>query len=360
MGYLCGMQLKSRTAVVSAIIILLLVVSLFIFRDKVVSFISPQGNAADTLDLVEKLTPEIAALSEKINAEPVNAQPIFQRADAYFAFGNMKYALLDYKKAYSLDSLKQAHAIGLADCYFEINYPDSSLLILEKYLQHDPNNVDVLLDAAIDYYLLPSPKYNLALEHLNTILKTDIQNSEAYFYRAMMFKEMGDTTASIRSFQTAIETDPDNYDAYMQLGMLYADKRDPLAVKYFDNAIALNDSSNEAEYAKAKFMQDVGSMGDAIDYYRKLIVENPQNADAIYNLATVYFGVDSVEKAYRMFELAIKQAPAKPEAYFGKGLCAEDLGKTEEAISFYEQALNLNPNYTDAEIQLKKLKEKQQ
>lgn len=359
MGYLCSMKLQGRAAIISAIVLLLLGISLFFFRDKVLQLVNLQSNGADTLDMTEQLTPEISMLSEKINADPANAQLIFQRANAYFAYGNLKYALLDFKKAYSLDSLKQAFVMGLADCYFEVNYPDSSILILEKYLQHDPENADVLLDVAIDYYLLPSPKYTPALEHLNTLLKTDIQNADAYFYRGMMLKEMGDTTAAIRSFQTAIETDPDKYDAYMQLGLLYADKKDPIAIKYFNNAMALNDSNKEAQYAKAKFMQDMGSMEDAIKFYKELIVQDPQNADAIYNLATVYYGIDSLDNAYRMFDLAIKQAPAKTEAYFGKALCAEQLGKTEEAISFYEQALNLNPNYTDAENQLKKLKEKE-
>jgi tetratricopeptide (TPR) repeat protein len=354
------MQLKGKTAIFSAAVMLALAVGIFLFRDNITGMINPNQNHADTLALAEKLTPEIEFLSSQINANPVNAHLYLNRADAYFQYGNMKYALLDYKKAWQLDSTEQAFAMGLANCYFEVNYPDSSILILEQFLRHDPENTDVLLELATDYFLLPSPKYNLALERLKDLLKIDIQNSEAYFYRGMIFKEIGDTAAAIRSFQTAAETNPDYYEAYMQLGLLHADKKNPIAIQYFDNAIALGDSTNDAQYAKAKFMQDAGNMGDAITYYKQLINNNPQDADAIYNLATIYYGIDSVPVAYRMFDLAIKQAPAKAEAYFGKGLCAEELGKTEEAIAFYEQALNLNPNYTDAENQLKKVKEKQQ
>ncbi|MBC8047976.1 MAG: tetratricopeptide repeat protein [Fimbriimonadaceae bacterium] len=354
------MQLKGKAAIISAILLLSIAVGIFFFRDEVVSLINKKTNSEGSLSMIEKLTPEIEELSKQIRLDPNNAQLIFNRADQYFVNNNLKYALLDYKKAYHIDSTNQTFVIGLADCYFEVNYPDSSILVLETFLKHDPNNIDVLMDAAIDYFLLPSPKHTIALDKLNSILKIDIQNSEAYFYRGLILKETGDTLAAIRSFQTAVETNPDYYDAYMQLGLLYADRKDPVAVKYFENAIALNDTSNEAAYAKAKFMQDHGNLGDAIEYYKNIITRNPQDADALYNLATIYYGIDSIEKAYRMFDLAIKQDPAKPEAYFGKGLCAEELNKPDEAISFYKQALNLNPNYTDAEEQLNKLKQEQQ
>lgn len=354
------MQLKGRAAIIGGIFMLAAAVSIFVLRDKITTLINGKAGATDTLVTIEALTPQIAAISQQIKQAPANPQLYLQRGDAYFNYGNLKYALLDYKHAYSLDSTTAAYAIGLADCYFEVNYADSAILILERYLQHDPKNIDALLDVAQDYFLLPTPKYELALARLDDILKIDIQNSEAYFYRGLILKETGDTVKAIRSFQTAAETNPDYYDAYMQIGLLYADKNDPLAVKYFDNAIALNDSSNEAKYAKAKFLQDNGKLHEAISYYTKIIEKDPQDADAIYNLASIYYGVDSMERAYRLFDISIKQNPSKPEAYFGKALCAEELGKTEEAISFYEQALNLNPDYKDAEEQLNKLKAKQQ
>lgn len=353
------MQFKAKIFMLVALILLAIITSLFFFGGDLKSVFTGKSQKQDTLNIAETLNPEIAELSLKIKETPNQAELYLNRADAYMAHGNLKFALLDYKKSYSLDSVKQAYAMGLADCYFEVNYPDSAIYILEQFLKHEPENIDVLFDVALDYFLLPSPKYQIALDRLNTILKKDIQYSDAYFYKGLIYKETGDTAKAISNFQTAIETNPDHYDAYMQLGLLYAVQKNPLAVKYFDNAILINDSSNEAKYARAKFMQDNGQMKDAIEYYKNIIIKNPQDADAIYNLAAIYYGIDSMEKSYRMFDLAIKQDPAKKEAYFGKGLSAEGLGKTEEAISYYKQALNLDPNYTDAENQLNQLNAKQ-
>ena len=330
-------------------------VSLLIFKPALFSGKAEGQLSGDSLEMIESLTPEIAALSENIRKSPEDPGLYFARANAYFDFGNMKYALADYEKAYRMDSTTAAHALGFSDCLFELNNAEGAIAVLEDYLKHDQQNIDILINLGIDYFLLPKPEYQKAIDALNEALKVDIQNADAYFYKGLIYKESGDPDKAASSFQTTVEVDPDYYDAWMQLGLLYADKKDPLALKYFDNAISLDSTSSEAYYAKAKFMQDAGRIGEAVRFYRNLITKNPQDAEAIYNLATIYYGIDSITQAYRFYDLAIRQAPAKAMSYYGKGLCAEELKKRDEAISLYTQALNLDPELTEAEERLEQL-----
>ena len=195
-----------------------------------------------------------------------------------------------------------------------MNEVGKAVEMLENYQLRIPE-IRISCFLAVDYFLLPQPKYPQSIDLLNEILKQDIQNAPPIFTRAG-FQGMGDTTKAISSFQTCTEVDPDYYDAWLQLGLLYADKGDPLAVNYFDNAIAVSDSSREAEYAKAKYFQDKGNLAEAIEYYRQMVIKDPQDADALYNLATIYFGVDSIVKADRYFDMAIKQSPAKAYAHW--------------------------------------------
>jgi len=349
----------SRKWLIVGIVVLLLITAVFLItKPDLLSGSDKPDVVTDSLEMVEQLTPQIADLSAQINGNPQNGELYYARANAYFDFGNMKFALEDYKQAYALDSTNAAHALGLSDCLFELNNADGAIGILKNYLKHDPKNTDILMNLGIDYFLLPKPQYQKAIEALNEILKIDVQNAEAYFYKGMIYKESGDTTKAISNFQTAVETEPDFYDAYMQIGLLYAAQDNDIAIKYFDNAINLNANSNEAHYAKAKYYQDKGRISEAIEYYKKIIVSDPQDADAIYNLATIYYGVDSIKQAYRFYDLAIKQAPAKAMSYYGKGLCAEELKNIEEAISLYNQALNLDPELSLAQEQLLKLNEK--
>lgn len=338
-------------------VILLAVVILLTTNNRVFNFSHNKEPETDTLEMMQKLTPQIANLSNELKKSPENADLFYLRANEYLDFGNIKYALIDYKKAYQIDTSNVTYAMGLSDCLFEANNADGAIAVLLDYLQHDPNNIDVLLTLGMDYLFLPKPAYKKSLEAFNAVLKIDVQDADAYFYKGIIFKETGDTASALSSFQTTIEVDPDYYSAYMQLGTAYADKGNPIAIKYLNSAIAINDTSSEARYAIAKFYQDNGQLTSAIKYYKQMITYAPQNADAIYNLATIYYGIDSIETAYRMYELSIRQAPAKAMGYYGKGLCAEELKKTNEAISLYNQALNLDPDLKVAEERLQKLTE---
>lgn len=349
----------SKWWIIGGAVVLLLIGGFFILSDnKIFNLSKGKGSDMDSLEMMEKLTPQIADLSNQLKKSPENADLYFLRANEYLDFGNVKYALFDYQKAYQMDSTNASYALGLSDCLFEANNADGAIGILQEYLKTDPQNIDILTNLALDYLFLPKPEYKKSLDAFNAVLKLDIQNADAYFYKGIIFKETGDTVSALSSFQTTIEVDPDYYSAYMQLGTAYADKNDPIAIKYLNNAIAINDTSTEAYYAIAKFYQDRGEISKAITYYNDMIIRNPQDADAIYNLATIYYGIDSIEKSYRMYELAIRQAPAKAMSYYGKGLCAEELKRTDEAISLYNQALNLDPDLKIAEERLLQLNEK--
>lgn len=349
------MQKQVKYGIATGIVALIVLAALFLFRGHIMPSAKKPAAVADTLSAVRKLTPEIEDLSVRIAGAPGNADLYYARGNAYLSYGNSKYALIDYRKAYSLDSNASQNAIGLSECLFEVNDVDAAIRTLEQFLARHPDNADAWIDLGTDFFLLPQPRYKDALNALNQVVRLDIQNADAYFYKGLIYKELGDTAKAISNFQTCTQTDPDYYNAFMQLGILFSARRDPLAIQYFDAAIAINDTSSEASYARAKFLQDNGNLRDAIDNYRDIISRNPQDADAIYNLATIYYGMDSIGKAYRFFELAIAQDPARALAYYGKGLCAEDMKKTQEAVSLYTQALNLDPGIKDAEKRLKKL-----
>jgi len=340
----------------SATGLLLIAILVIVLKPTVPGFgKKPDQPVSDSLAMIEQLTPEIGNLSTSIHEDPTNPGLYFARANAYFDYGNLKYALADFEKAYRIDSTNPAHVLGFSDCLFFLNNAEGAIAVLEDYRLHDPNDLDVLVTLAVDYYKLPKPQMQKSIDLLNEALKLDIQHADAYFYKGMIYKESGDTAKAISNFQTTVEVDPDFYDAYMQLGLLYAANKNSLALQYLNNALALDSTSREAHYAIAKYYQDIGKMSTAINYYKSLITDNPQDADAIYNLATIYYGIDSVKAAYRYYDLAIKQSPAKAMCYYGKGLCAEELKNIKEAISLYTQALNLDPDLVLAEEKLKQL-----
>ncbi len=347
----------SRKGLILGIVALVAVVAgiLFAVQPAWLSGRHGEDDQADSLDMIETLTPEITTLSENIHRTPNDPALYYARANAYFDYGNIKYALQDFQQAYQMDSTNASYALGFSDCLFELNNAEGAIAVLEDYRKHEPNNVDVLITLAVDYFKLPKPELLKSIQLLDEAIKLDVQNPDAYFFKGMIFKESGDTARAISSFQTTVEVDPDFQEAYMQLGNLYAAQENKLALQYYDDAIRLDSTDREAAYAKAKFYQDNGSLTQAISDYKTMIIKDPQDAEAIYNLATIYYGIDSIAAAYKYYELAIRQAPAVGISYYGKGLCAEELKKFDEAISLYTQALNLDPDLVEAEKRLQYL-----
>lgn len=352
--YLCTMQ-NRRLGIYGLVLVLLAVVIGGILAGQK-GFFRQESGITDTLPAIRTITPEIEQYSLALQQDSMNAGIYLNRANAYFDYGNLKYALEDFSMAYAIDSSQAAYALGYSDCLFEMSQAQQAIEILLSYERRYPGNPDILMNLAIDYFLLPEPKYQLAINQLNELLRLDIQNAPAYFYKGLIYKESGDTAKAISNFQACTEVDPDYYDAWMQLGLIYADRGDPLAIQYYDNAMATGDTSREAAYAKAKFFQDKGDVDNAINYYRQIIIRNPQDADALYNLATIYFGIDSLEKAFRYFDLSVKQSPAKAYAHYGMGLCAEKLERKQEALAYFQQALNLDPELTFIQEKIDELK----
>lgn len=65
------------------------------------------------------------------------------------------------------------------------------------------------------------------------------------------------------------------------------------------------------------------------------------------------------EKATTKFTAALKINPHDPEIYYYLGLAYEGAGKLLEAIKMYEKTLCLDSAFSNAEIRLNELKNKQ-
>ena len=94
-----------------------------------------------------------------------------------------KYAEADYARAFELDSNNATYVLGWSDCLFDMNEVSKAVEMLENYQLRIPGNPDIMFSLAVDYFLLPQPKYPQSIDLLNEILKQDIQNAPAYFTR---------------------------------------------------------------------------------------------------------------------------------------------------------------------------------
>ncbi|HNB80751.1 MAG TPA: tetratricopeptide repeat protein [Chitinophagaceae bacterium] len=293
-------------------------------------------------------------LSRQIKEHPGDAELFFQRSSEYRKLKNDSLALADLYKAISLDSGKSYYFSSIADILFEHKDINGSVQWIQKAIARNPEDAQAHLKIA--RLFLFTGEYPKAFNSINTVLRSDVYNAEAYFLKGMCYKNMGDTNKSIGSFQTAVQTNPDYKDAHMQLALIYSARKNALALRYFENAYSCDSSDLEPLYGAAMFWQNQEKFDEAKKVFRRIILINPQYEKSYYNTGWMLLQEDSVEKALRHFAMAIQVKQDYTEAWYNRGLCYEILGKADSARNDYQQALVFYPEFIPAQKSLQRIK----
>jgi tetratricopeptide (TPR) repeat protein len=298
--------------------------------------------------------PKVKKLTEDINSHPKDAQLYFLRAELLHSKGGLdSLALKDYEKALSLDSSKGEYYSAIGDLLFEHKDITGSTKWLEKAIALNPKDPKAHLKIA--KMMIYMDDYTKAFAEINTVLRQDVYNPEAYFLKGIIYKELHDTDKAISSFQTTINAVPTFHDAVLELGILYSYKKDPIALKYYDNAFKIDSTDVAPIYGKGMFYQEAKDYCNAKIMYRDCILRNQKFVDAYFSLGWIYLQQDSLDKAWRHFDLVTKMDVSNAGAYYNRGLCNELMKKIPDAIKDYKQALIFNKDYKDAQDALKRL-----
>lgn len=306
------------------------------------------GNNTDKNEAKDE-HPELTDVTNKISKDPKNPMLYVARSRMYHQLKQDSLAIIDLKKAIQLDSSKSEYHSALGQILFDHKDVSGSVPYFQKAIELNPNDeVSHLKMAKVFLFTAEYPK---AFIEINTVLRANVYNPEAYFLKGMCYKNMKDTAKAISSFQTAVQTDPKFSDGYMQLALIHEARKSPLALQYFENAFKADPENMEALYGQGMYWQKQEKYEEAKKVYRRMIGLNPGFAKSYYNTGWILLQQDSADRALRQFDLAIKNQPDYGDAWFNKGICLELLEKPKEAQSAYEQAgvfLNHPPKVNEA------------
>jgi tetratricopeptide (TPR) repeat protein len=300
--------------------------------------------------------PEAEALNRQIRENPKNAELYYKRGVLYHQLGNDSLALADFQSAVDLDSMQAKYFSAIGDLLFEHKDITGSIKWIQRAVYLNPD--DEVAHLKMGKLFLFTEDYPKAFAEINTVLRSNVYNAEAYFLKGMCYKQMKDTARAISTFQTAVQSEPRYAEAHLQLAMLYEGKRDPLALKYYENAYRADSSDLEPLYGQGMYWQNQGNYAEAKKVFMRIIGIDRSYPKSYYNMGWMLLQEDSTEKALRQFSIAIQEKPDYTEAYFNRGLCQEILGKTDLAREDYKQALVFNPDYKPAEEALNRIQKK--
>lgn len=297
--------------------------------------------------------PSVAVITKQMEAEPKNAALYFKRAMALRQLQEDSLALMDLQTAVAMDSSKAPYFSAIGELLFEHKDMEGSIKWFKKAISI--NAKDPVAHLKFAKMLMFISDNQQAFKEINTVLRQDPYNAEAYFLKGMVYKNLNDTAKAISSFQTSVQVDPGYQPSILQLAMIYAVKKDSLALHYFDNAFAADTTQMVALHGKAMFYQDNGQLEKAKLEYKKCVLHDPQYADAFFNMGWILMQQDSLDKAIKQFNMVTKIEPDNAEAYYNRGVCFELLKRKPEALSDYKQALEFADDYKEAAAGVKRL-----
>ncbi len=316
-------------------------------------FACKQAHNSSLTDAAVYHEPSIEPYTQKIISSPEDAALYFARGKALCALGIDSIGLIDFKQACHLDSTKAIYFSVIGDLLFEHKDISGSVQWLQKAIQLDPEDPVAHLKIAKMFVFLQ--EYNKAFAEINTVLKRDVYNPEAYFLKGVIYKNAKDTSHAISSFQTAVQVQPNYTEAIEQLGLLYAAQKNDLCLKYFQNCFKIDSTNVFPLFAIATYYQAQGAIPKAKEYYQQCIFKDNQYSKAYFNLGWLLMQEDSLEKASRQFDIITMVEPNNAEAYYNRGLCKELMKKYAEAQEDYQQALVFDAQNKNTKDALKRI-----
>ncbi|MBQ7286966.1 MAG: tetratricopeptide repeat protein [Candidatus Gastranaerophilales bacterium] len=177
---------------------------------------------------------ELKAVADKYLAqEPKTAQNYIAAANTYKQLGETTSAIRILKNAMKVEPTNSDIYYHLGLAYFEQNDTTNAKTNLTKSINLDRENTksqnllafvnQKIITQTVNkaYGLYQAKNYVSAFEILDKGIKDYPDNSQLYYYRALVFNDMNRNAAAVIDLQKAITCDPSNYMAFYQLGKLY-------------------------------------------------------------------------------------------------------------------------------------------
>lgn len=298
----------------------------------------------------------ISQISKELVENPSDTVLLIERRDLYIQNENWSQALLDQIELFKLDSFDISRRYDLARMYFNQAesqpsfYFKSFSLLDGKDFQTFPSAL--LLRSKLNYLL---QNYTESLSDINDYLPSNQFDSEAYFYRGLIYKELGDLEKAKSQFQTAVEQNPNYIESYEQLAFIYAFNEDSLAEFYFDNALYIDSSIISSWYNRGMYHQSLGNFEKAKHNYHAILRRDSNNIDANYNLGYIGLLEGDFEYSISYFTTVINTSIDNPSAYFSRGLSYKLNGNDDYARQDFMTTLALDSDFEEARTELNKL-----
>lgn len=190
----------------------------------------------------------------------------------------------------------------------------------------------------------------------------DPKQGYLYVHLARIYNMRKEYKLAIDAFNQAIRLSvfPDAH-LHQELAVVFFQTGDLLtAQKELETALSIKPDFAEAQYNLGILLNTLKKPQEAFEHFRFAVEAEPNNVAAHNFYGKALLGQGKFEAAANEFTQAIKfaspQEPILAELHSNLGVAYIQMGQRDQARQEFEKALEINPNYNGAKINLEKLK----
>ena len=127
------------------------------------------------------------------------------------------------------------------------------------------------------------------------------------------------------------------------------------ALAFLTEANAKDANNPDILFKIAYILQQIGDNDEAIKYYKEVLELDKSNEFAHNSMATIYRKNGEFTSAKMHLHASIDIDNENPITYYNYGNLLVDMERNEEAIEMYKKAIEINPDFQEAKVELAKL-----
>ncbi len=303
-----------------------------------------------SLDAKGQYAEGILEYQEVLQYEP-NAATYYAMSRDFALLGKMQRAAENAKKAVDLDSTKVAYRQNLASIYLSLFQSDLAIQQYEAIVRFDSSSTEAWFNLA---RLYQQKRPLRALEIYQKLLDSDPDNWDVLLQAAELSGSLGRYDDAAGYYKRMLAIDPSNRPLKRQLAETYskAGKIDD-AVKLLEEMHEQDHSDVEVTAILGEVYLQKGEYAKALPLFQSLLKQDNTNPEIRLRVGVAYIGQiqrDSTfaDKAKKIFEELKTQLPNDFRVYWYLGVIASSQKLDSLAATYFERVTSLDEKNAEA------------
>ncbi len=206
---------------------------------------------------------------------------------------------------------------------------------------NNPFDLETAVDEALS--LVTSGYLNQGEAAIRELLKYHPYSPSTHFAMGVVHAVKEKHDAAINCFDTAIEMDPNNVEAYFNRAVAYKEKLDPgNMIQSFQEVVRRGQPDDELVFHARRFLDD---MEKSIRQQYQADLTTYIAGREIFDRAFSLMEKKEWEKALEIFYQCVQKIKNHHQSYGNMGICFAMLGQKTKALEALDQALKIDPSY---------------